>query len=54
MVMASHILPSIASGMIRDVLFIGTGALMSPLVLNQGGTIPGVGHLVHISAERVR
>lgn len=52
-VMASHILPSISSGKLSNVLFIGTGALMSPLVLNQGGTIPGVAHLVHISGERV-
>lgn len=53
-VMASHILPNVIAGKIKNVLFIGTGALMSPLVLNQGGTIPGVGHLVRISGEKVK
>lgn len=52
-VMASHILGNMRAGNVRDVLFVGTGALMSPLVLNQGSTIPGIGHLVRIAAERV-
>ena len=47
-VMAGHILRNITDGVLNNVLFIGTGALMSPLVLNQGSTIPGIGHLVHI------
>ena len=47
-VMASHILDKMRCGIINDVLFIGTGALMSPLVLNQGSTIPGIAHLVRI------
>ncbi|MBR6807132.1 MAG: stage V sporulation protein AD [Clostridia bacterium] len=50
-VMASHILPNITYGKLKNVLFIGTGALMSPLVLNQGGTIPGVGHLIRFRGD---
>ncbi len=52
-VMAAHILKNICDGTVKDVLFVGTGALMSPLVLNQGSTIPGIGHLVRITAERI-
>ena len=32
------------------VLFIGTGALMNTMSLNQGQTIPGIAHLVRIRA----
>jgi stage V sporulation protein AD len=51
-VLAANILPNIKNGTLRDVLFIGTGALMNTMSLNQGQTIPGIAHLVHISAER--
>ena len=50
-VMASNILRNISDGVIGNVLFVGTGALMSPLTLNQGSTIPGIGHLLHIEGE---
>ncbi len=52
-VMASHIMRKVRSGEIRSMLFLGTGALMSPMSLQQGSTIPGIAHLVHITAERV-
>ncbi len=51
-VMAAHILKNIRKGVLKNVIFIGTGALMSPLVLNQGSTIPGIGHLVHIEGKK--
>lgn len=51
-VMSASILKKIRSGVLHDVLFIGTGALMSPLVLNQGSTIPGIGHLLRIVGEK--
>ena len=47
-VLASYVLDKMRSGIINDILFIGTGALMSPLVLNQGSSIPGIAHLVRI------
>lgn len=53
-VMAAHILRNIREGKIGNVIFVGTGALMSPLVLNQGSSIPGIGHLVHIVGEKNR
>ncbi|MBQ8743043.1 MAG: stage V sporulation protein AD [Clostridia bacterium] len=51
LVLGCKILPEIASGKLKNVLFIGTGALMSPLTLQQGLTIPSVAHLVHFSAS---
>lgn len=47
-VLAAHIIPNIISGYYKNVLFIGTGALMSPGAINQGQSIPGIAHLVHI------
>ena len=50
-VMASHILPLLEQGKLGDVLFLGTGALMSPMTLFQGGSIPAICHLVHLSSR---
>ncbi len=48
-VLTSYILPKIKDGIFKDVLFIATGALMSPTSVQQGESIPGIAHLVHIS-----
>lgn len=45
-VMASYIMPKIASGELRNVLFLGTGAMMSPSSIQQGESIPAVAHLL--------
>lgn len=45
-VVSSHILKRIADGETDNVLFIGTGALMSPLSALQGDTVPGIAHAV--------
>ena len=47
-VMASYIIPKIAKKEISNVLFIGTGAMMSPSSIQQGLSIPAVGHLVRL------
>lgn len=47
-VLASHILPRLGSGELKNVLFVATGALMSPMSVQQGDSIPGVAHLVHL------
>lgn len=52
-VLASHFLNEIKSGRMSDILFIGTGALMSPASLQQGESIPAIAHLVHITKERI-
>lgn len=49
-VMASYILPKIEQRELREVLFLGTGAMMSPSSIQQGESIPGVAHLVRFSA----
>ncbi|MBO4422378.1 MAG: stage V sporulation protein AD, partial [Clostridia bacterium] len=36
---------------IRDALFVGTGALMSPMTVAQGHSIPGIAHLIRFSSE---
>lgn len=38
---------------LRDILFMATGALMSPASVWQGNNIPGICHLVHIMSEGV-
>ncbi len=47
-VLAGSVLRNFEASTLNDILFIGTGALMSPMTLYQGGTIPSVAHLVHI------
>ena len=49
-VLGSVILNNLREGILRDVVFVGTGALMSPMSIQQGQNIPGIGHLVRIRA----
>ncbi|MGN1472894.1 MAG: stage V sporulation protein AD [Eubacteriales bacterium] len=49
-VLAARILPDLASGKIRNILFCPTGALMNATTVQQGKTIPGIAHLLHIKA----
>lgn len=48
-VLCGYILPRMLSGEIKRLLFIGTGALMSPTSSMQGQSIPGVAHAVEIA-----
>lgn len=47
-VLCGYFLKSMMSGKYKKILFAATGALMSPLSVNQGQTIPGISHLVQI------
>ncbi len=47
-VLCGHFLPRIERGELTSILFIATGALMSPMSLQQGSSIPAIAHLVHI------
>ena len=49
---AGYIMKHFEKKELCDVLYIATGALMSPASLQQGRSIPGIAHLVRISAER--
>ena len=51
-VLASYILPRLQSGEWKRVLFMATGALLSPTSSQQGETIPGVAHAVVIEGVR--
>ena len=47
-VLASYILPKMERGELRDVLLMGTGAMMSPSSIQQGQAIPAVAHLIRL------
>lgn len=48
-VLNSYILEQMKKGKINNLLFIGTGALMSTTTFQQGDSIPGIAHAVAIS-----
>ncbi len=45
-VLAGHILPKLAAGETKNVLFVATGALMSQTTYLQGESIPAIAHLI--------
>jgi stage V sporulation protein AD len=51
-VLSSFILPKLERGEMRDILYIATGALLSPMAILQGKTIPGIAHLIRITKEK--
>lgn len=50
-VLCGHILPKVQKGELKNILFIATGALMSTTSVQQGGTIPGIAHLIYITSS---
>ena len=48
--MAAEFVPALSEGRLRSVLFLATGALMSPGSIQQGGNIIGIAPLVHLEA----
>lgn len=49
-VLCSYILKEMRNGIFNRVLFVATGALMSPTSTKQGQTIPGIAHAVLLEA----
>ncbi len=47
-VLCAHILPRMQQGLLRRVLVCATGAMMSPVSVNQGESIPGICHLLEL------
>lgn len=47
-VLASYFLPKLESGDISNILFLSTGALMSPSSVLQGNTIKGIAPVIHL------
>ena len=53
-VLAAYILPELAKGTWKKVLFVPTGALLSKTSFNEGDSIPGIAHAVvleHVSKK---
>ncbi len=50
-VLNSMIYAKLCSGELKNILFVGTGALMSPVSVFQGEVIPAVAHAVQLSAK---
>ncbi len=50
-VMSAKYLKMLERGQIKNMLFIGTGALMNAMSVGQGNTIPAIAHLVRITAD---
>lgn len=50
-VLCGHILNRMERGDFKNILFMATGALMSPTSSQQGESIPGIAHLVHLKIE---
>ena len=51
-VLSAYILPKLEKGEYHDILYIATGALMSPMAVMQGQSIPGIAHLIRITREK--
>ncbi len=51
-VLAAHLLPRLESGELSRMLFLSTGAMMSPDSIKQGQNIPAVAHLLEIRSGR--
>lgn len=49
LVLCAHILPKLADGTFNKVLFVPTGALMSPTAIQQGESIPSIAHAISIT-----
>lgn len=50
-VVASYLLPKLASGELSKLLFLGTGAMMSPQSIQQGECIPSIAHLICLASK---
>ena len=50
-VRAAELLPMLERGSLSRILFLATGALMSPTAVQQGESIPGVAHALSLYVE---
>ena len=50
-VLASYLIPRLERGELRNILVVGTGAMMSPASIQQGQAIPAIAHLIALSSE---
>ena len=50
-IICGYFLPKLQSGALKNILYAATGALLSPMLCQQGESIPGICHLVHLSHD---
>ena len=50
-VLSAHVLPRMERGELKKVLFIASGAMMSPDSIKQGKSIPAIGHLLSFETK---
>lgn len=50
-IICGYFLPRLQSGEMWNVLYAATGALLSPMICQQGESIPGICHVIHFSHE---
>lgn len=51
-VLASYVMHRFEEGQLNNILFLSTGALMSPTSSYQGESIPGIAHLLNIRNDK--
>ena len=51
-VLCSYLLPAMREEKINNMLFMATGALLSPTTVQQGESIPGIAHLIWFSTQK--
>lgn len=51
-VFCGHFVPMLREKTIKNLLFIATGALMSPTVVQQGESIASIAHLIYLTSEK--
>ena len=51
-VLCGHLIPLLRAQKLRHILFMATGALMSPTVVQQGESIASIAHLIYLSSEK--
>lgn len=49
--MCGYFLKHVQNGDLKRILYVATGALMSPTIVQQGSAIPGIAHAVEITAQ---
>lgn len=50
-ILSGYVLPRLERGSWKRILFLSTGALMSPITCNQGESIPGIAHVIELIRE---
>ena len=51
-VLCGLLLPRLREGKIKNLLFMSTGALLSPTTVQQNESVPGIAHLIWFSSEK--